>query len=412
MRTTTDHGVSYSIVPFGAVRLLFLSATPKERTQHPPTAADYESQCRELLKETFAVLESQGCQDSVLMMNVFLANIGTKELFRQIMLDFYPDDEVFTAATYIPQAPADGSAVALDLFAVISENPSLLLKDTYITGHSQVVAGWSSVNWFFGGNFVSQATLVGTYERSHGAFMQMSLGLGTSGGDAENLVRTWIYQGHLVAAEGDTQRYKELNRARTDFFGDTEFLKQYIPSEYKGKVYPASTGIGADDFDVVMSCCALSTERKDVIVVPLENPRQTSAFDYGEEYSPQSPKFARAMAVAFDDSCLIFVSGTAAITDSESRCIDDPEGQTNITLDNIAALIDSENLERHGVRGYSCGLQNLESARVYVKRPAEYERIRAVCEQRLGDVPILYTIADVCRDELLVEIESIAVCSK
>ena len=406
MRTTTSHGVSYSIVPFGAVRLLFLSATPKKRTQRPSTADDYAAQIRELLKETFDVLGLQGFHDGVLMLNVFLANIGMKELHRQIQKELFPKLDFVT--TYIPQTPADGGDVALDLFAVAADKPMDADMSTHRTGRGRVIE-WSGVKWCFGGN-VLPGSAINAYRRATSAFINLHASL-RSDFSLDSLVRTWLYQGHLLFPEGDTQRYKELNRARTDFFGNSQFLKQYIPPEYKGKVYPASTGIGADDFDVTMSCCALSTEREDVIVVPLENPRQTSAFDYGEEYSPQSPKFARAMVVAFDDSCLIFVSGTAAITDSESRCIDDPEGQTNVTLDNIAALIDSENLERHGVRGYSCGLQNLESVRVYVKRPSEFERIKAVCQQRLGDVPTLYTIADVCRDELLVEIEGIAVCS-
>jgi enamine deaminase RidA (YjgF/YER057c/UK114 family) len=212
-----------------------------------------------------------------------------------------------------------------------------------------------------------------------------------------------------VLEEGETQRYKELNRARTDVFGDTKFLKKYLPKGYKGTVYPASTGIGADDFDVVISAIALDTKRKDVIAVPLENPNQTSAFDYGAVYSPQSPKFSRAMAVATGNECLIFVSGTASITDSETRHIEDPMMQTEQTLDNIAALIDGGNLARHGIKGMPCSLANLECVRVYVKRPNELEIIRQVCERRLpADIPILYTIADVCRPELLVEIEGVA----
>jgi len=130
-------------------------------------------------------------------------------------------------------------------------------------------------------------------------------------------------------------------------------------------------------------------------------------------YSPQSPKFSRAMAVAADKTCLIFVSGTASITDSESQHIEDPVKQTEQTLDNIAALIDGDNLSRHGITGFSCGLENLECVRVYVKRPSELEVIRQVCERRLPvDVPVLYTIADVCRPELLVEIEGVAVAGK
>jgi enamine deaminase RidA (YjgF/YER057c/UK114 family) len=102
---------------------------------------------------------------------------------------------------------------------------------------------------------------------------------------------------------------------------------------------------------------------------------------------------------------LVFVSGTASITESESRFPENPEKQTEQTLDNIAALIDSKNLERHGISGFVSDLGHLKSTRVYVKRPNELAVIKRVCDKRLGNIPILYTIADVCRPELLVEIE-------
>ncbi len=417
MRTTNDQGVSYSTVSMGAVRFLFLSAVPAEQTLchgddtqgHGLEVADYPAQIRSLIKETFSVLTAEGFTDGVLMLNVFLADIGKRELFRQLLVESHPGK--FHVATYIPQSPADGSVVALELFAVAGNKRSDVLFETILPGRAQIVQ-WSDVRWFFGGNFLPSELPIGAFARSLSVFQKMGDLLKTGGFSVDQLVRTWIFQGHLVLPEGDSQRYKELNRARTDFFYGKDFLKPYLPPEYTGAVYPASTGIGADDVDVVMSCCAISTKRKDVVAVPLENPQQTSAFDYGAVYSPQSPKFARAAAVAFDDSCLIFVSGTASITNSESRFIEDPEGQTNLTLDNIAALIDGKNLERHGIRGFACGLNNLESVRVYVKRPTEFERIRNVCRERLGDIPILYTIADVCRPELLVEIEGIAVSTK
>ncbi len=40
--------------------------------------------------------------------------------------------------------------------------------------------------------------------------------------------------------------------------------------------YPASTGIGTDGGDIMMSCIALATDRKDIVAVPLENPAPDS----------------------------------------------------------------------------------------------------------------------------------------
>ncbi len=46
--------------------------------------------------------------------------------------------------------------------------------------------------------------------------------------------------------------------------------------------------------------------------------------------------------------------------------------------------------------------------RVYIKHSEDYAPVRAVCEQRLGAVPAAYVVADVCRPDLLVEIEGMA----
>src|SRR5208283_4749470 len=102
------------------------------------------------------------------------------------------------------------------------------------------------------------------------------------------------------------------------------------------------------------------------------------------------------------------ISGTASITNSESRHLGDAVAQTHEALDNIEALISEENFGRHGLPGFGSSLEGLAQARVYVKRTEDYPRILAVCAQRLGGVPAIYTKADVCRPELLVEIEGIA----
>jgi len=379
------------------------------------TVPDYPRQVRNLLENVKTVCEEQGFTENTAgMCHFFVADIGMRELVRHVAHEIF-HHLLGDTMTIVPQAPASGAAIALELWAISSEH----LKGGWNSENYQI-AEFDEMRWFFGGNIQSDADQIYTYCRSFSAFNNLRSRLESKQFRLDQVLRTWIYQGHLLlpeirkypSAEGETQRYKELNRARTDFFGDTQFLKDYLPKNHKGTAYPASTGIGADDFDVVMSAVALDTKRKDVIVVPLENPNQTSAFDYDAVYSPQSPKFSRAMAVAVGNECLVFVSGTASITDSESQHIEDPAKQTEQTLDNIAVLIDGNNLARHGIADIACGLNNLECVRVYIKRPSELALIRQVCERRLPNVPILYTIADVCRPELLVEIEGIALARR
>ncbi|MCU0982194.1 MAG: hypothetical protein MUF25_23820, partial [Pirellulaceae bacterium] len=74
--------------------------------------------------------------------------------------------------------------------------------------------------------------------------------------------------------------------------------------------------------------------------------------------------------------------------------------------------ISEENLARHGLPGLGTTLDGLGLVRVYIKRAADYAATRAACEQRLGELPMIYAVGDVCRPDLLVEIEGIAFSRK
>ena len=420
VRQKNEQGIAYAVFPFGNSRQMFLAGEPEEQYVNQ---ADLSGQVKNLLGNVKSVCESQRfAQNTAGICHIFLANIAMRELVLQRIHEICP--HILGAVTIVSQAPVSGALIALELWTMTGDESHFfseqkteedagkdLCEDRPLGLTS--VAEFDDMRWFFIGRASPETSpAVGAYARSREAFRCLDDMLVDAGFGLDQLLRTWIYQGNLVLAEGETQRYKELNRARTDAFENVSFLEFFLPENHEGAVYPASTGIGADDFDVVISALGLDTNRDDVIVVPLENPNQTSAFDYGAEYSPQSPKFSRAMAVAVDDACLIFVSGTASITNSESRYPDDPAKQTEQTLDNIADLIAGENLARHGIEGFSCGLENLESVRIYIKRRSDLELVRGVCERRLPDIPTVYTIADVCREELLVEIEGIAVARR
>ncbi len=403
----SQNTLAWSNALFGGVRQLFLTATTAEDAAQPD---DWRQQTAELLESLRTVLEREHVAETVMMSHFFLKDLGKKELVQRIVAEIFPSG--LGAVTFIPQAPAFGSAcLGLEIWAMGETDKVKIVRETPLSGQV-TTAEFGGVRWFFGGGANRSGPLAdGAYRHSLDSFEQLEYQLQMSGFSVNQLVRTWIYQGRLLQAEGDTQRYKELNRARTDYFAEHQIDR-----------YPASTGIGADNDGVIVAALAISprnasTRSTDMKIVPLENPQQISAFDYGAVYSPQSPKFARAMAVSMqgdtsEDSCLIFVSGTASITDSESRHINDPLAQTELTLDNIAALIDGANLARHGLPGFCCDLSNLKCVRIYVKRPSDVETIRTICQQRLGNVPMLYTWADVCRPELLVEIEGIAVTQK
>ena len=406
----------YRLVERGDVRRLYLSVSP-DRTMvegmlargGKPTTEDYRQQTESVIEQLRQLLEDTDFMHHVVMMAVFMADISKKQLVRLMMRDFFDLNVVPTSTpvtTYIPQCPADGGLIAIELYAVSGSGVRIGLAYR----EESITVEYHRMKWCYAGDITSHEEPMGAYERSLWAFRRMERVLESRNMTVENLVRTWIYQGNLTCLEGGTQRYMELNRARTDFFEDCVFLPEHLPPSHRGVVYPASTGIGTDDFDVTMSGIGFSSQRDDIIVVPLENPDQTSAFDYSAQYSPKSPKFARAMALAFDDACRIYISGTASITESASRFLDDPEAQTHQTLDNIARLVSGDNLRAAGINGFAPALADGNLYRVYVKKPEHYAKIRAVCESRLPQIPVTYTIADVCRPELLVEIEGVIDC--
>ena len=396
LRTESVAGIGSAVAALNDVQHVCVSAIPRR-------GRGLAQQAEDALQSIADVIGSHGSHGSIVRQAVFVRDLAQVETCRQIIRDFYGDH--LPATSYIPQPPCEGKELAIEALGVAGPPGAVEIERCC---EQMVVTRHSGVTWVHAANLFPEPTTAGVYARSLAAFEKLSQMLAKRNVRYSEVIRTWIYLGDIVGPEGATQRYKEMNRARTDFYRHFTFGQGRTPPGFTRPVFPASTGIGTDGKGVVVSCIALQTDRTDLTLVPLENPQQTSAFDYQQHYSPQSPKFARAMAVAVGNSATIFISGTASITNSESRFVGDVAGQTHLTLDNIAALIGADNFRHHGVPSLGSTLDDLALVRVYIKRQEDYDRCRAVCEARLGPRPIVYAVADVCRPELLVEIEGLA----
>ncbi|MHB8899991.1 MAG: Rid family hydrolase [Thermoguttaceae bacterium] len=399
IRKKSFEGIGYSVVELNEARHVFAAAVPRQ-------TGSLAEEARDALQTIQAVMEEQGTCGSIVHQAVFFRKLDQLEDIRKIIHDFYGRE--LPATSYIPQPPCNGKLLAIEALGVGRASGGVLIRR--ITDQV-VVTSHDGITWTHCANIVPETDCQGVYDRSLDAFARMRCRLTEQGVPFENIVRTWLYLGDIVGPEGNTQRYIELNRARTEFFKDTRFLGDFTPPGLNGSVYPASTGIGTEGRNVIMGCIGITVERDGIVILPLENPKQTSAFDYGCEYGLKSPKFARAMAVAGKDAATVFVSGTASITNSETQHVGDPGMQTEQTLDNIAALIGADNFESHGIHRIGATLADLAFVRVYVKNQADYAVVREVCERRLGELPAIYAIGDVCRPDLLVEIEGIAFAS-
>jgi enamine deaminase RidA (YjgF/YER057c/UK114 family) len=392
--TNLAEGAGYSCVDLGDSVRLTLMITPRG-------SDTVREEIQEVLSVIRTALEKQSQPMAVTVQTVFLKDARDQKECAQAFAAFYGPRLPVT--NYVLQSPCCGAAVAVEVWAIGG-------KDVRVEhfGPQALAVSYDSVRWIYCAGITPDASLRGVYPQTLDALARLRAALARAGSSFQRVVRTWFYLGGITEPDAEWQRYQELNRARTDFYRDIPFHCNSVTGDGSGGVYPASTGIGMSGSGLVTSCMALETNRDDIVLLPLENPQQTPAYAYHAKHSPQSPKFSRAVALVLGNYVTTWVSGTASIVDSESRYLDDPEKQTAQTIDNIERLIAAENFAAHGVKGAGASLRDLAKVRVYIKRAEDLAKCRAVCEQRFGPVPTIYAVADVCRPELLVEIEGVA----
>ena len=135
----------------------------------------------------------------------------------------------------------------------------------------------------------------------------------------------------------------------------------------------------------------------------VENPRQVSAFRYPDRYGPRSPSFSRATLKRWAGGFQLFVAGTASIVGHESRHQVELLTQLDETLRNLDLVI-SEGGRR---LGKPLGLSDAAALKVYLRHGEDYERVaRALAPRIAADASVIYLRADICRRELLLEIEA------
>jgi enamine deaminase RidA (YjgF/YER057c/UK114 family) len=387
-------GMRHSVVRLGSVVRVAFTLTPN-------SANSLDDQLAEVLASMRESLRPFEWPMSLTTQTIFLRSANDQPLCER----FFAGSGLHrrTLTHYVVQPPCGGARIAVEAWAVGGPNVNLAQA-----APNSLAVEYDGIRWIHTAESAAADAGAGVCSTASGLFRKAGETLAAAGAAWRNVVRTWWYVGDITGAEGGTQRYKELNRARTQAFAGMHFGKDHMRLPPDATGYPASTGIGmTSGAGLSLATLALQTARSDVRLVPLENPLQTPAYDYAACYSPQSPKFSRAMALVTPEYVTTWISGTASIVQSEVIYPESVTGQTEQTLDNIAALVTRENFTAHGVRGAAATLRDLAKVRVYVKRARDFAACRAVCDRRLGGVPAVYVQADICRPELLVEIEGV-----
>lgn len=201
------------------------------------------------------------------------------------------------------------------------------------------------------------------------------------------VVRTWFYLSHIL------EWYGEFNKARNGRYTEMGLM----PHRGIGRLLlPASTGIGGETSQgsagVLDLLALVEPEGAKTLVRQLTNVGQEDAFRYGSAFS-------RGALICGPELSMIEVSGTAAIDEhGETVHSGNPRAQIECTLDKIASLLEPE-----GAR-----LEDIASATVFVKHAEDISIYHDVADERGLAIPAVSVVADVCRDDLLFEMDGVA----
>jgi enamine deaminase RidA (YjgF/YER057c/UK114 family) len=314
------------------------------------------------------------------------------------------------ATSVIAQSPAGGSNVSIELVLLRNKEEGTLVEYKEVNGIHYTIVDSSYCKELYAGGVSARMLDKPFVDQVQNTYSLLKAILDRESFSFADIIRQWNYVEQILSIHDDRgehiQNYQVLNDIRSAFYSQASFANGY----------PAATGIGMNAGGLVLEVYAVKS-RKGVDIVPLKNPKQVDAYHYsnqvliGDSVDKQrqksTPKFERAKYISINGNCSIYVSGTASIQNEKTLGENDCRTQTEITLENIAALISTQNLTNTGIRNcrerFDCSF-----IRVYIKNASDMDIVSGICNRYFGTIPIHYLIADICRNQLLLEIEGVA----
>jgi len=359
----------------------------------PSDGGGAEAQAESVCRALAAALRAEGAQPSdVVRETVFFGNIREDlAKFRQARRGIFEHADaawIGPASTFIEQAPLDpATRLEISAFAVIPHDRGST-RACHVWAPSACDCADCSrvdarVSVLGGDKYLSSGNIYGArgsaFDEAYSMFCSAQELLRSEGMGFQQVVRTWI---HIREMERD---YDDLNRARRQFFESVGIERRPASTGIQGGPFPS-----AHKFSMGVYAVAASGP---VEIGVMTTPTLNEAWTYGVDFS-------RGLAVTEANKTALYVSGTASV-DEEGRTteVGDFAGQVDRMLVNVSTL-----LRR---RGASFG--DLVSAVTYLKNVADAPVLRTkLREQGLEGIPNAIVRADVCRPDLLCEIEAIA----
>lgn len=311
---------------------------------------------------------------------------------RKDILDmYYLDSKV--PFTYLDGSPYWGEGISgVNIHGVVLESSTDEIKNI---SHEGKVCGraWrnkDSEYLMLHGIYGMQDNNTDPYGQALQMFEKTNCILKENDFEFKNVIRTWIYLNEIL------KQYNEFNKARNLKFKEFGLISGEIQDNYYEELYmPASTGIGCNNVyksSGIMDVFAIKKKENSILTIINETgKKQKSAYRYGSAFS-------RSMVIENDRSKYIYLSGTASIDDKgETVYLDDIVNQIEMTGSVIEALAKKENFD----------FSNLCEGTVFLKKAEYIADYEAFCQKHgLTKLPCVITVANVCRDNLLFEMDA------
>ena len=298
------------------------------------------------------------------------------------------DDAWAVPPTFIEGAPVGREGLAgIHIIAARAESSRLVTDGERVLGRVVEAPGARLVGLADLGRFGGRPAARDCAGDARATIDAAEHALVNEGFSYRDVARTWFYLRDILSW------YDSFNAARS-----AAFRRMSLIGPGGDGAIPASTGIGGcgtrGAWCTLDLIAAQAREGQRFEMVRLRNSRQNEAAEYGSA-------FARGMSLTLGHHRYLFISGTASIDTSGATIhVGDFDGQTTQTLEAIAALLE----------GAGASLRDIRQATVFIKNPTDAGAFECLARHtRLAAVPLVTTIADVCRDDLLVEIDAIAV---
>jgi enamine deaminase RidA (YjgF/YER057c/UK114 family) len=284
--------------------------------------------------------------------------------------------------TWVEGASCDGSPLAgVQAFAIAGADLQRIVLDGRVVG--SVFEDGGARHCLLGGLGPTDPTQRRATQ-AHQTFEHLETALAQAGFTLADVARTWFFNDDILAW------YDDFNRVRTAHYAKTLFRSGSLP---------ASTGVAGGNpagAAGVMGAWAVQPLEGATRVEEVASPLQCPAPAYGSSFS-------RAIEIASGGRRRLLISGTASIAPGgETLWPGDPRKQIELTMEVIAAILRSREME----------FGDVTRATAYFKHQADTALFSKWLQVReLQSMPYVPVHCDICRDDLLFELELDACCT-